>query len=77
MASPFAIDTTLTPDYVAASAFSHANQNTCKNEIVSKFNAQLHLLTGHHHDGVDSNSLSGGNYSLAEIEAMIIMGVYK
>lgn len=75
--STMSIDTTLTPSHVAHDSFSYALQNSIKNEIVSKFNAAVHLITGHNHDGVNSRSLSGGGYTLKELEALILMGVMK
>jgi len=76
-ASSMAVNTRNTLDYEAHTAFDYVKQNTAKNEIVSKFNAMLHLENGHNHDTVNSRSLAGGNYTIKDVEAMIVMGVYR
>ena len=75
--SSIAIDTSLVPSLGEGTAFDYIVQNTMKNEIVGKYNAGMNLSTGHNHDGVNSRSLSGGHYTMAEIEAQIIMGVFR
>jgi len=76
-ASSMAIDLSLVPSLREGTAFDYTVQNTMKNEIVGKYNASMNLSTGHNHDSVTSRSLSGGNYTMADIEAQMIMGVFR
>lgn len=69
--STMAIDTGDIVTFAKETVNKPSEVNSTITEIVTKFNAMLETVTGHHHDGTNSRLVYGGIGALT-IEEMVI-----